>query len=136
MDVIHLSIKKLNELRTVCSDELLLNVFGGYSNKHSIIISETKQPAGLWQIEEFLDDKSVLRINKIQVLLAFAYFGGFVQFGDEKALFGDMNVLSILVQRDYLSQNEFSMLVDIIYEARRGKAPLKFGLLTKPNWAD
>lgn len=136
MDVIYLNINKLNKLRAICSDELLENVLGGFSNKHSIIINGTENPSGLWQIDKFLEDDAILRANKIQVILAFAYIGGFVQFGDETALFGDMNVLSILVQKNHLSQNEFSMLVDIIYEARRGNAPLKFGLLTKPNWAD
>lgn len=135
MDTLYLSIKRLEELRTICSDELLSDVLGKYADKHQIIITNGEHPSGLWIIDEFLKDQTVYRINKIQVIIALAYLGVHFQFEDGRDTIGATNVLCILLRGEYISQMEFENLVDLLAESIQGTSPLKFQMHTQPDWA-
>ena len=126
MDILFLSIDRLQQLRTICSDELLLNVLENYSNKHRIIVSKKEQPSGLWRLDEFPKEGSVHRINQAFVYVAFAYLGGFIQFEEGVNIFGDTNLLTELLKRGLIVQEEYNDFIHLIYESRQGIKPLYF----------
>lgn len=128
MDILYISVKRWEELRAICSEELLRNVFGPYAKKYTITISNKDHPSGLWCIGEFLKKPSVHRLNKIFVFVAFAYIGGFFKFEESKDVFGDMNLLEELLTRNCIIKEEYDAFVHMIYEARQNIKPLKFDL--------
>jgi len=128
IDILYLSIERLTQLRTVCSDELLINVLEAFANNHKIIVSKKEQPKGLWCLDEFPKDSSTHRINKAFVFVSFAYFGGFFQLEEGKTIFGDMNLLNELLNRHIILEEEYNAFIQMIYEARQGIKPLHFDL--------
>ena len=65
------------------------------------------------------------------MLVAFAYCGGFFQFDEGQNVFGDMNVLSELLQRGYINTDEYAYYTNLIYEARQNIKPLCFNLFVE-----
>ena len=128
MDVLYLSIERLNQLRLICSGRLLLNVFSAFADNHRIIVSNKEQPSGLWVISDFLKESSTHRMNKTNVFVAFAYYGGFFQFEEGQNVFGNMNLLNELLKRGCILKEEYDAFVSLIYEARQGIKPLMFDL--------
>lgn len=128
MDILYLSIKRLNELRLICSDNLLLNVLEAFADGHKIIVSKKEQPSGLWVVNDFLKEPSTHRMNKARVFVAFAYCGGFFQFEEGQNVFGDMNLLHELLQRNCILKEEYDDFISEIYNARQGIKPLHFEL--------
>ena len=128
MDVLYLSIERLHQLRQICSDRLLLNVFGAFADSHRIIVSNKEQPSGLWVISDFLKEPSTHRMNKSYVFVAFAYYGGFFQFEEGQNMFGEMNLLNELLKCKCILKEEYDAFVSLIYEARQGIKPLMFDL--------
>ena len=126
MDILYISIERIKQLLSICSEELLLNVFENYTKTNKIIVSSQGQPSGLWCLDRFPKEGSVHRLNQVYVYIAFAYLGGFFQFQTGKNTFGDMNVLSELFHRNFLLQEEYDDLVHLIYESRQGTKPLHF----------
>lgn len=131
MDIMYLSVNRLKELRKICADQLILNVLEDYCQYHKIIVSNEGQPQGLWCINHYLNDTNELRINKLNMLVAFAYCGGFFQFDEGQNVFGDMNVLSELLQREYINNDEYSYYTHLIYEARHNINPICFNLFVE-----
>lgn len=129
MDVLYLSIQRLNQLRTICSDRLLLKVLQSFADNHKIVVSSKEQPSGLWCIETFLKEPPCHRLYKAFVFISFAFFGGFFQFQEGETVFGDMNVLKVLLDRGCILKEEYVAFVHLIYEARQENKPLKFDLM-------
>lgn len=129
MDILYLSNERLNQLRQICSDNLLKKVLESFASKHRIIEGSKEHPSGLWCLEEFLKEPPCHRIYKAFVFVAFAYLGGFFMFNEEPPLFGDMNLLKEMLVKGYIYQEEYDDFVHIIYEARQGIKPLWFDLL-------
>lgn len=129
MDILYLSIPRLNQLRTVCSDRLLLKVLESFADKNKIIVSKKEQPSGLWCLGDYLKDSSCHRVYKAFVFVAFAFFGGFFRFDDSADVFGDMNLLKALLDKNCILKEEYDDFVHMIYEARQENQPLKFDLL-------
>lgn len=128
MDILYLSLERLFQLTTICSDRLLLNVLGSFENTHQLVLDSKKHPSGLWCVDKFLKEPTCHRINKVRVIVAFAYLNGFFQFEDGIITFGDMNVLCELLKRNCILQEEYNAFVHIIYEARYENIPFKFDL--------
>lgn len=129
MDILYISLKRWEDLRAICSKELLINVLTHYVENYTITISNKDHPSGLWCIDKFLKTPSVHRLNKVFVFVAFAYIGGFFKFEESKDVFGDMNLLKELRTRNCILEEEYEAFVHMIYEARKGIKPLKFNLL-------
>lgn len=126
MDILYISFERLNQLRAICSDELLINVLGQYADKHKLVISTNNHPSGLWCIDLFPKEGLVSRLNQAYVYVAFAYLGGFFQFEEGVNVFGDMNLLSELLKRGMIVQDEYDTFVHMIYNARHNIESLKF----------
>ena len=131
MDIMYLSLDRLKELRKVCADQLILNVLEDYCLYHKIIVSNEEHPQGLWCINHYLNDTNELKLNKLNMLIAFAYCGGFFQFDEGITVFGDMNVLSELLQRGYINTDEYAYYTNLIYEAHQNIKPLCFNLFVE-----
>ena len=127
-EVLYLNNRKLSDLRTVCSDQLVLSVFEDYGSRHKIIISNDEYPHGRWSINRYLEDPGMQLESKVKAIVAFAYLGGTIEFEDGISIFGDTNVLSELLQRGYINQNEYACYTHEIYEARQGREPLRFNM--------
>lgn len=130
MDILYLSANRLNQLQTICSDRLLNRVLDSFRSKYRIVYDSKEHSEGLWCIDEFLKDTSCHRIYKAFVFVAFAFLGGFFKFEDDVVdVFGDMNLLKELLDRNCILNEEYDAFVHMIYEARQDTEPLKFDLL-------
>lgn len=132
MEILYISPKRFQELQSICSLSLLINVLEGFTKKHDIIISNNnKHPSGLWVINSFLKEPSVHRINKIRVIVAFAFCGGFFEFSEGNTTFGDTNVLHELLSKNCITKNEYAFYTHKIFEARQNIKPLHFTFYNK-----
>lgn len=131
MDIMYLSHARLKELRKICADQLILNVLEDYCQHYKIIVSNEEEPQGLWCINHYLNETSELKINKLHMFIAFAHCGGFFQFEEGIPVFGDMNILSELLQREYINTDEYAYYTNLIYEARKYLKPLSFNLFVE-----
>lgn len=129
MDILYLSSNRLNQLQTICSDRLLKRVLDSFRSKYHVIYDSKEHPQGLWCIDEFLKDPSCHRLYKVFVFVAFAFLGGFFKFEDGIDVFGDMNLLKELLDRNCILKEEYDAFVHMIYEARQDAKPLNFDLL-------
>lgn len=60
----------------------------------------------------------------------FSFSGyGFFKSEDGMDVFGDMNLLKALFDRNCILEEEYAAFVHMIYEAQQGTKPLKFDLL-------
>ena len=125
-EVLYLNNRKLSDLRTVCSDQLVLSVFEDYGSRHKIIISNDEYPQGRWCVNCYLEEPGIQLESKVKTIVAFAYLGGTIEFEDGISIFGDMNVLSELLQRGYIGPKEYSYYTHVIYDARNNKRQLLF----------
>jgi len=128
MDILFLSTERLQQLRVICSDNLLRNVLESFADNHKIVVSSKEQPSGLWCLYDFLKEPPCHRINKARVFIAFAFCGGFFQFEEGVNMFGDTNVLCELLKRQCITQDEYDSFIHSIYEARYEGKSLKFDL--------
>ena len=84
MDILYLSIQRLDQLRTICSDRLLLKVLQSFADNHKIVVSSKEQPSGLWCIETFLKEPPCHRLYKAFVFISFAFFCRFLSISGRR----------------------------------------------------
>ena len=83
-------------------------------------------PNSPWCVNAYLENSDISLESKVKKIVAFAYSCGIIQFEDGKTIFGDMNVLSELLQRGYIGPKEYSYYTHVIYDARNNKRQLLF----------
>lgn len=121
MDILFISPKTGRELTQYCESELLIEVMEHFANNGNIVEKkDSEHPNRWWVITDFISNNTIDNRKKFSVILSFAAIGGFIQVGERKE-FGDVNVLNMLKELYYISDNDYDFFVEAFYNFSQGK---------------
>ena len=80
----------------------------------------------MWIITDYITNNTINCRNKLSVILSFASNGGTVQINDRQE-FGDVNVLCMLKELSYISEEDFDYFVEAFFRFSQGKG-VKFSM--------
>ncbi len=121
MDILFISPKTGMELTQYCESELLIEVMEHFANNGNIVEKkDSEHPNRWWVITDFISNNTIDNRKKFSVILSFAAIGGFIQVGERKE-FGDVNVLNMLKELYYISDNDYDFFVEAFYNFSQGK---------------
>lgn len=121
MDILFISPKTGRELTQYCESELLIEVMEHFANNGNIVEKkDSEHPNRWWVITDFISNNTIDNRKKFSVILSFAAIGGFIQVGERKE-FGDVNVLNMLKDLYYISDNDYDFFVEAFYNFSQGK---------------
>lgn len=127
MDVFYLSPKASHALTQYCESELILHVLEDFAINGKIIeTQDNEQPSRLWIITVYITNNTINYRNKLAVILSFARYAGTVQINNRQEL-GDVNVLCMLKELAYISEDDFDYFVEAFFKFSQGKG-VKFSL--------
>ena len=127
MDILYLSSQTSHELTRYCEKELILQVLEHFALNGKIIEEQDKKRHScLWIITDYITDNAINCRNKLSVILSFARNGGTVQINDRQE-FGDVNVLCMLKELSYISEEDFDYFVEAFFRFSQGKG-VKFSM--------
>lgn len=127
MDVLYLSPKASHALTQYCERELILHVLEDFAINGKIIeTQDNEQPSRLWIITDYITNNTINYRNKLAVILSFASYAGTVQINNRQEL-GNVNVLCMLKELAYISEDDFDYFVEAFYNFSLGKG-VKFSL--------
>lgn len=121
MDILYLSPQASHELTQYCESELILFVLEHFSINGKIIEKkDDEQPSRWWIITDYITNKTIDYRNKLSVILSFARIGGIIQINNRQE-FGDVNVLCMLKELAYITEDDFDYFVEAFFNFSRGK---------------
>lgn len=121
MDILYLSPKASHELTQYCESELILFVLEHFSINGKIIEKkDDEQPSRWWIITDYITNKTIDYRNKLSVILSFARIGGIIQINNRQE-FGDVNVLCMLKELAYITEDDFDYFVEAFFNFSQGK---------------
>ena len=121
MDILYLSPKASHELTQYCESELILFVLEHFSINGKIIEKkDDEQPSRWWIITDYITNKTIDYRNKLSVILSFARIGGIIQINNRQEV-GDVNVLCMLKELAYITEDDFDYFVEAFFNFSRGK---------------
>ena len=127
MDILYLSSQTSHEHTRYCEEELILQVLEHFALNAKIIEEQDKKRHScLWIITDYITDNAINCRNKLSVILSFASNGGTVQINDRQE-FGDVNVLCMLKELSYISEEDFDYFVEAFFRFSQGKG-VKFSM--------
>ena len=131
MDILYISPYTKDKLLEVCETELVEKVLDHFQKVGKIVEKEDNfEPSSRsWIITDYISDKSINEREKLSVILAFANADGYVQI-NERTEHGDVNVLCMLKELKYISEDVFDYFVEAFFNFSRGNG-VKFSLITK-----
>ena len=120
MDVLYISPKTGTELTQYCKSELLIEVMEHFANNGEVIQkNDGETPSRWWIITDYISNHTIDNRKKLAVILSFARIGGIVQIGSRQEI-GDVNVLSMLKDLYYISDNDFDYFVEALFNFSQG----------------
>jgi hypothetical protein len=126
MDILYLSAQTSHELTRYCENELILQVLEHFALNGKIIEEQdNKRHSCLWIITDYITNNTINCRNKLSVILSFAS-NGTVQINDRQE-FGDVNVLCMLKELSYISEEDFDYFVEAFFRFSQGKG-VKFSM--------
>lgn len=121
MDILYLSPQASHELTQYCESELILFVLEHFSINGKIIEKkDDEQPSRWWIITDYITNKTIDYRNKLSVILSFARIGGIIQINNRQEV-GDVNVLCMLKELAYITEDDFDYFVEAFFNFSRGK---------------
>lgn len=121
MDILYLSPKASHELTQYCESELILFVLEHFSINGKIIEKkDDEQPSRWWIITDYITNKTINYRNKLSVILSFARIGGIIQINNRQEV-GDVNVLCMLKELAYITEDDFDYFVEAFFNFSQGK---------------
>lgn len=120
MDVLYISPKTGTELTRYCESELLIEVMEHFANNGEVIEkNDGETPSRWWIITDYISNYTIDNRKKFSVILSFARIGGVVQIGDRQEV-GDVNVLCMLKELYYISDNDFDYFIEAFCNFSQG----------------
>lgn len=122
MDILYISPKTETELTRYCETELLIAVLEHFANNGKVIekMDDDIPNRERWIITGYILDHTIDSRKKLAVILSFASIGGnIVQIGDRQEI-GDVNVLCMLKELYYISEEDFDYFVEAFYNFSHG----------------
>lgn len=121
MDILYLSPQASHELTQYCESELLLSVLEHFANNGKIVeMKNEEQPSRWWIITDYITNNTIDYRNKLSVILSLARIGGIIQINNRQEV-GDVNVLSMLKELAYISEDDFNYFVEAFFNFSQGK---------------
>lgn len=121
MDILYLSPQASHELTQYCESELLLSVLEHFANNGKLVEKKNEeQPSRWWIITDYITNNTIDYRNKLSVILSLARIGGIIQINNRQEV-GDANVLCMLKELAYISEDDFNYFVEAFFNFSQGK---------------
>lgn len=121
MDILYLSPQASHELTQYCESELLLHVLEHFANNGKIVEKKNEeQPSRWWIITDYIYNGTINSRNKIAVILSLAAIGGVIQIYNRQET-GDVNVLNMLKEFAYISDEDYDYFIEAFFNFSQGK---------------
>lgn len=121
MDILYISPKTLQELTDFCEQSLIEEVLEHFENVGKIIetVQGGERPSRLWIITDYISNHTIDSKKKLAVVLSFAAIGGVIKIQDRQEV-GNVNVLCMLKDLYYISEEDFEYFVDAFFSFSDG----------------
>lgn len=121
MDVLYISPQASKELTTYCESNLVTDVLQHFAEYGKTITTKEgyDKPSRLWIITDYVSNETIDRRKKLAVMLSFAAIGGVVQIQDKEVI-GQTNLICMLKELCYISEDEFDYFVDAFFNFSNG----------------
>lgn len=122
MDILYITPRMKDKLLDVCEKNLIEKVLNHFQQVGKIVVKEEDyEPSSRnWVITDYIRNKSIAEREKLSVILAFANTDGYVQI-NERTEHGDVNVLCMLKELAYISEDDFEYFVEAFFNFSQGK---------------
>lgn len=121
MDILYLSPQASHDLTHYCESELILFVLKHFALNGKIIEKkDDEQPSRWWIITDYITNNTIDSRNKLAVILSLARIGGIIQISNRQEV-GDVNVLCMLKELAYISEEDFDYFVEAFFNFSQGK---------------
>lgn len=95
MDILYITQAVEDRLKEFCSEDLIKHVFEDFKRNSTIVMKEENQvPSKEWIVSDYIHDKSINIIDKMNVVLSFIASGGIIQI-DNTPYFDTFNPLAV-----------------------------------------
>ncbi len=112
MDILYITQAVNERLKEFCSEDLIQYVFEDFRKHATIVIKEEGQvPSKIWVMSDFIRDKSINIIDKMNVALSFVASGGIIQI-DDTPFFDTSNPLAIAKKMGIINDEQLEVLND------------------------
>lgn len=112
MDILYITQAVEERLKEFCSEDLIQYVFEDFRKHATIAIKEeTHVPSKMWVMSDFIRDKSINIIDKMNVVLSFIASGGIIQI-DGIPYFDTSNPLAIVNRLGIINDEQLEILND------------------------
>ena len=103
-----------------CESELLLYVLEHFAKNGKIVEKKNEtQPSCWWIISNYISNNTINSRNKIAVILSLAAIGGVIQIYNRQEI-GDVNVLNMLKDFAYISDEDYDYFIESFYHFSQG----------------
>ena len=120
MDILYLSPKASRELTQYCESELVLRVLEHFAINGKIIEKkDNERPSRWWIISDYISNHTIDSRDKLAVILSLASIGGIIQINNRQEV-GDVNVLCMLKDFAYISEEDFDYFVEAFFNFSQG----------------
>lgn len=120
MDILYISPKTKQELSQYCETELVTEVLDHFATKGTIVTKKNAAfPNRTWIITDYIKDDTLEPKRKLAVILSLAAIAGIIQINDRQE-FGNVKVLCMLKELNYISETEFDYFVEAFYNFSQG----------------
>lgn len=110
MDILYITQAVEERLKEFCSEDLIQYVFEDFRKHATIVIKEeTHVPSKMWVMSDFIRDKSINIIDKMNVVLSFIASGGIIQI-DGIPYFDTSNPLAIVNRLGIINDEQSSLI--------------------------
>lgn len=122
MDILYISPKAQKELSLYCDEKLVTEVINHFTTKGTIVANYDDTKRCLWIVTDYIQEDTIERKKKLSVILSLAAVCGcgIIQIGNRQAL-GDVNVLCMLKDLKYISEEDFDYFVEAFFNFSQGK---------------
>lgn len=112
MDILYITQAVNERLKEFCSEDLIQYVFKDFRKHATIVIKEEGQvPSKIWVMSDFIRDKSINIIDKMNVALSFVASGGIIQI-DDIPYFDTSNPLAFAKKLGIINDEQLEILND------------------------
>lgn len=121
MDILYISPQASHELTALCERSLIVEVLEHFEKVGKIIETEQggDRPSRLWIITDYISNYTIDSKKKLAVILSFTAIGGMIQIQDRQEI-GNVNVLCMLKDLYYISEEDFDYFVDAFFKISDG----------------
>lgn len=112
MDILYITQAVEDRLKAFCSEDLIKYVFEDFKRNATIVIKEeTQVPSKVWVMSDYIRDRSINIIDKMNVVLSFIASGGIIQI-DDTPFFDTSNPLAIAKKMGIINDEQLEVLND------------------------